>query len=90
MDGKVVTAAGVSSGIDMALTLVAEIAGPEVAQAIQLGIEYDPAAPVRRRLADKARPAIVELIRNLEGSPPEPQAGEPAVLPSESHEGRGP
>lgn len=44
-EGKIITAAGVSSGIDMALTLAAEIAGPEVAQAIQLGIEYDPQPP---------------------------------------------
>jgi transcriptional regulator GlxA family with amidase domain len=43
--GKVITSAGVSSGIDMALTLAAEIAGPDVAQAIQLRIEYDPAPP---------------------------------------------
>ena len=43
--GKVITAAGVSSGIDMALTLAAEIAGDDVAQAIQLGIEYDPQPP---------------------------------------------
>ncbi|MEK9722698.1 MAG: DJ-1/PfpI family protein, partial [Rhodospirillaceae bacterium] len=40
--GKVITAAGVSSGIDMALTLAAKVAGDEVARAIQLGIEYDP------------------------------------------------
>jgi transcriptional regulator GlxA family with amidase domain len=44
-DGKVITAAGVSAGIDMALTLVARMAGDEVAQAIQLGIEYDPQPP---------------------------------------------
>ena len=43
--GKVITAAGVSSGIDMALTLAARIAGDDVAQAIQLGIEYDPQPP---------------------------------------------
>ena len=43
--GKIITAAGVSSGIDMALTLAAHIAGDEVAQAIQLGIEYDPQPP---------------------------------------------
>ena len=43
--GKVITAAGVSSGIDMALTLAARIAGDEVAKAIQLGIEYDPQPP---------------------------------------------
>ena len=46
-----ITAAGVSAGIDMALTLAARIAGDEVAQAIQLGIEYDPRAALRRRLA---------------------------------------
>jgi putative intracellular protease/amidase len=43
--GKIITAAGVSSGIDMALTLAARIAGEEIAQAIQLGIEYDPQPP---------------------------------------------
>ena len=43
--GKVITAAGVSSGIDMALVLAARIGGPELAQAIQLGIEYDPQPP---------------------------------------------
>ena len=43
--GKIVTAAGVSSGIDMALHLVTKINGPEVAQAVQLGIEYDPQPP---------------------------------------------
>lgn len=45
-DGKVMTAAGVSAVIDMALTLVAKIAGVKTAQAIQLGIEYDPALPL--------------------------------------------
>ena len=44
-DGKYVTAAGVSAGIDMALALAAKIAGDEVAQQIQLGIEYDPHPP---------------------------------------------
>ncbi len=43
--GKIFTAAGVSAGIDMALALSAEIAGQEIAQAIQIGIEYDPAPP---------------------------------------------
>ena len=44
-DGKLVTAAGVSAGIDMALALAARVAGETVAQAIQLGIEYDPQPP---------------------------------------------
>ncbi len=43
--GKVITAAGVSAGIDMALHLTRRIAGDEVAQAIQVGIEYDPQPP---------------------------------------------
>ena len=43
--GKVVTAAGVSAGIDMALALVARLADERTARAIQLGIEYDPAPP---------------------------------------------
>lgn len=43
--GKVFTAAGISAGIDMALALSAEIADQLTAQAIQVGIEYDPAPP---------------------------------------------
>ena len=43
--GRIVTGAGVSAGIDLALTLAADIAGPEVAQTIQLAIEYDPHPP---------------------------------------------
>ena len=45
VDGKYATAAGVSAGLDLALDLVGRIAGPEVAQLIRLGIEYDPAPP---------------------------------------------
>jgi transcriptional regulator GlxA family with amidase domain len=62
-EGKVVTAAGVSSGIDMALTLAARIAGDDVAQAIQLAIEYDPQPPYDSGHTSKARPAIVEKLR---------------------------
>jgi putative intracellular protease/amidase len=63
--GKIFTAAGVSAGIDMALTLTAEIAGPVVAQAIQLGIEYDPQPPFDAGSPDKADPAVRELIRDM-------------------------
>jgi putative intracellular protease/amidase len=62
--GKVITAAGVSAGIDMALTLAAEIAGPELAQAIQLGIEYDPEPPFVGGSIASAPEAIVELVRS--------------------------
>lgn len=62
-DGKVITAAGVTAGIDMALHLVAREVGPEVAQAIQLGIEYDPDPPFDSGSPEKAAPEIVELVR---------------------------
>jgi putative intracellular protease/amidase len=64
--GKIVTAAGVSSGIDMALFLAGKVAGDVVAQAIQLGIEYDPQPPYDCGSPDKAPPEIVDFIRNLE------------------------
>jgi putative intracellular protease/amidase len=54
--GKVITAAGVSSGIDMGLVLAANIGGPELAQAIQLGIEYDPQPPFDAGSTRKAPP----------------------------------
>jgi putative intracellular protease/amidase len=62
-DGKLVTAAGVSAGIDMALALVARIAGDQVAQAIQLGIEYDPQPPFHAGSPAKAPSAIVDGLR---------------------------
>jgi transcriptional regulator GlxA family with amidase domain len=65
--GKVITAAGVSSGIDMGLVLAARIAGPEVAQAIQLGIEYDPQPPFDAGSTEKAPPEIVQLVTRLAG-----------------------
>jgi transcriptional regulator GlxA family with amidase domain len=61
-DGKVVTAAGVSAGIDMALHLVAREAGPEVAQAVQLAIEYDPQPPFDCGSPAKAPAEIVDLV----------------------------
>ena len=61
-EGKIFTAAGVSSGIDMALTLVTEIWGPEVAQAVQLGIEYDPEPPHDAGSPEKAPQEIVDLV----------------------------
>lgn len=61
-DGKVITAAGVSAGIDMALHLVTQEIGPEVAQAVQLGIEYDPQPPHDAGSPAKAPQPIVELV----------------------------
>jgi transcriptional regulator GlxA family with amidase domain len=62
-DGKVITAGGVSSGIDMALHLANRIAGEDVAQAIQLAIEYDPDPPFDSGSPSTAPAAIVEAVR---------------------------
>jgi transcriptional regulator GlxA family with amidase domain len=67
-DGKTITAAGVSAGIDMALHLVGREVGPEVAQAVQLGLEYDPQPPFDAGSPQKAPGPIVELIEAAAGS----------------------
>jgi putative intracellular protease/amidase len=62
-DGKLATSAGVTAGIDMALELAARIAGEQVAQAIQLGIEYDPHPPFDSGSPRTAPSEIVEAVR---------------------------
>jgi transcriptional regulator GlxA family with amidase domain len=64
-DGKYVTAGGVSAGIDMALTLVDTMAGRELAEAIQCGIEYDPHPQYDAGSPEKVDPAIVERLLTL-------------------------
>ena len=71
--GKIVTAAGVSAGIDMALYLAGQIEGDDVAQAIQLGIEYDPQAPYDSGSPEKAPPHVREFMRNLEAAQGDPE-----------------
>ena len=61
-DGNIVTGGGVTAGIDFALTLVAEIAGAEVAQSIQLQIEYAPAPPFDAGTPETAPPAILARL----------------------------
>ncbi|MCQ4206399.1 DJ-1/PfpI family protein [Streptomyces longispororuber] len=63
LDGKYVTAAGVSSGIDMGLTLLGRIAGDEHAQAVQLLTEYDPQPPYDAGSPQKAPAHLVEEFR---------------------------
>jgi transcriptional regulator GlxA family with amidase domain len=60
--GKVITAAGVSAGIDMALTLAGRIAGEDIARAIQLGIEYDPDPPFDSGSTAKATQETRDLV----------------------------
>lgn len=61
-DGNLFTGGGVTAGIDFALTIVRELAGEGVAQAIQLGLEYDPAPPVDAGSPEKAPDTIVRLV----------------------------
>ncbi len=62
-DGKIATSAGVTAGIDMALRLAARIGGDQLAQAIQLGLEYDPQPPFDAGSPHKAPAEIVEAVR---------------------------
>jgi len=64
IEGKIITAAGVSAGIDMALTLVARECGDDLAQSIQLSIEYDPQPPFEAGSPEKAPAAIVERLKS--------------------------
>ena len=66
-DGKLITAAGVTAGIDMALHLVSREVGPEVAQAIQLGLEYDPQPPFDSGSPEKASSQVVEVVERVAG-----------------------
>jgi cyclohexyl-isocyanide hydratase len=61
-DGNVITAGGVTSGIDFGLSVVAEIAGEAVAQAVQLGIEYDPNPPFESGHPDRASDAVKAAV----------------------------
>jgi putative intracellular protease/amidase len=63
--GKVITAAGVSAGIDMALVLAARVVGEEHAKAIQLALEYDPQPPFDCGSVAKSDPATVQRIRDV-------------------------
>jgi cyclohexyl-isocyanide hydratase len=61
-DGNVITGGGVTAGIDFALTLVAEIAGPKFAQALQLGLEYAPAPPFNAGAPETAPPEVLAAV----------------------------
>ena len=62
IDGNVITAGGVTSGIDFGLAVIAEIAGESIARRVQLGMEYDPAPPFDSGHPDKAPTIKSELM----------------------------
>lgn len=77
--GKVITAAGVSAGIDMALLLARRVAGDRIAQALQLVIEYDPHPPFDTGTLERAPADVVALARDLlrPGRPSSPVSATP-------------
>ncbi len=64
-DGNAITGGGVTAGIDIALTIVAELAGERTAKMIQLAIEYDPAPPFASGRPEKAEPEIVDAVKDM-------------------------
>lgn len=62
VDGNLYTGGGVTAGIDVALTVAAEIAGRAAAEAIQLAIEYDPAPPFAGGSPQRAEPALLRQV----------------------------
>ena len=75
IDGNVITGGGVTAGIDFALTVAAEAFGPELAQSIQLGIEYDPHPPFDAGSPERADAALVEKTRARREQAPVRAAG---------------
>jgi cyclohexyl-isocyanide hydratase len=67
-DGNVITAGGVTSGIDFGLSVVAEIAGEQTARTIQLGIEYDPAPPFDCGHPDRAPASVKSALSERYGN----------------------
>lgn len=65
-DGNIITGGGVTAGIDFALTVLAEIAGEEAAQIIQLGLEYAPAPPFNAGRPELAPPAVLERFAAIQ------------------------
>jgi cyclohexyl-isocyanide hydratase len=63
VDGNLITGGGVTAGIDFGLTVAAAVAGQRTAEAIQLGIEYDPAPPFDSGSPARADAALVALVR---------------------------
>ena len=66
-DGNLITAGGVTAGIDFGLSVVAEIAGETTARTIQLGIEYDPAPPFNSGHPDRAPESVKAALSERYG-----------------------
>jgi transcriptional regulator GlxA family with amidase domain len=62
-DGNVITGGGVTAGIDFALVMLAELAGQDYAEAVQLGLEYAPAPPFNSGRPELARPEVLADVK---------------------------
>jgi putative intracellular protease/amidase len=62
-DGNIITGGGVTAGLDFAFTLLAELAGEDYAQGVQLGLEYAPAPPFESGRPELARPEILARVK---------------------------
>ena len=79
-DGNIITGGGVTAGIDFALVVAAELAGDEVAQSIQLMLEYAPAPPFNAGRPETAPPQILAAVRRrMEPTMPSRTAGAQAA-----------
>ena len=78
-DGRVITAAGSTAGIDMALTLLGQSHGPAVAQAVQLAIEYDPQPPYDAGSPAKAPHQLSDLVASYYAQRAERRPSKPAL-----------
>ena len=67
VDRNRITGGGVTAGIDFALTLIAEVVGPPVAQAMQLVFEYRPSPPFNAGSPDSAPKEVVEMVQGMMG-----------------------
>ena len=79
-DGAVFTGGGVTAGIDFAFTVLAEIAGSEIAQGIQLGLEYDPHPPFDAGGPDKAATTVMDRVGGFYAARAQEFAAELAAL----------
>jgi cyclohexyl-isocyanide hydratase len=66
-DGNLITAGGVTAGVDFGLTVVAELAGQQEAETIQLLLEYAPKPPFKSGTPEEAPTAAVERVRERMG-----------------------
>jgi transcriptional regulator GlxA family with amidase domain len=74
-EGNLITGGGVTAGIDMALTVLAEIAGRDFAEAVQLGIEYAPQPPFAAGRPEQARASVLAAVNSrLDAHWPDRQA----------------